>query len=109
MFRLTWHAEFYCYNAEAMLVASWYGELPIAAPRDYIVADACNRATQLTVSIYQLQPTRSTGRYGSLAAKAVAVCLPMFQAAMLRTSALQANLVAFYFVANILSTSCVPC
>lgn len=67
------------------------------------VTDPHNRATQLAYSIYQLRANRSAGRYGSQAAKIVAIILPIFQVSLVRTKALQDNLVGFYFVANIIS------
>lgn len=58
---------------------------------------------QLTYSVYHIKPTPSKGPGGYLA-KLTAVCLPVVQVAMMRTGALQSNLVAFYFVANVIST-----
>ncbi|KAJ4387197.1 hypothetical protein N0V93_007786 [Gnomoniopsis smithogilvyi] len=76
------YIQFYCYNAEAILVVAW--------------------CTQLAYSVYQLQPTRSVSRYGSYTAKLTAVFLPAVQCILLRTDALQHSLVGFYFVANII-------
>ncbi|KAJ4425151.1 hypothetical protein N0V82_000206 [Gnomoniopsis sp. IMI 355080] len=76
------YIQFYCYNAEAILVVAW--------------------CTQLAYSVYQLQPTRSVSRYGSYTAKMTAVFLPIIQCILLRNDALQHSLVGFYFVANII-------
>lgn len=104
---LTRAVEFYSYNVESILVASWcvatrtlvYPGYPCHLP---CPSNTSNRCTQLAHSVFRLKASRSTSRYGSHIAKTAAILLPAVQVSLMRTKIFQQRKAGFYFVANII-------
>lgn len=107
-------AEFYCYNVEAIIVASWYVDVnnmidgSLAARLFFffffpsiVLPLNFDRCIQLAHSVYRLKASKSTSRYGGYVAKTTAVLLPVVQVSLMRTRVLQRNQIGFYFVANV--------
>lgn len=78
--------EWYCYNAESILIVSW--------------------AAGLAYSVYRPNASGSIIHYASSAAKPIAVVLPIMQVCLMRSSVVQSSPVGFYFLANVISRCC---
>jgi len=64
------------------------------------------RAAELALSIFQVKPRRAFRQRGGTIAKGVAVLLPIIQMCLMRSSALQSNVVAFFAIANGIMSIC---
>lgn len=80
--------EWYCYNAESILIVSW--------------------AAGLAYTVYRPNASGSITHYASSAAKPIAVVLPIMQVSLMRSSVVQSSPVGFYFLANVISRLCPP-
>ncbi|EHA54572.1 hypothetical protein MGG_01430 [Pyricularia oryzae 70-15] len=79
---ILFYIQFFCYNAEAILLLCW--------------------AAELTQSVFKVSWTRMQRRKGSLVAKANAMILPAVQIVLLRADTVQHQKVVFYLVASII-------
>ncbi|TLS29368.1 hypothetical protein PpBr36_00942 [Pyricularia pennisetigena] len=83
---ILFYIQFFCYNAEAILLVCW--------------------AAELTQSVFKVSWTRLQPRKGSLVAKANALILPAVQIALLRADSIQHQKVVFFLIASmIMATS----